>query len=1644
MNTHYGETITSGIIAGKTQATIDVKQQVINAIITAAKNKGLSAQETAAILAVAKVESNYNPYAANKTSTASGVFQFIDGTGATYGLNSSNRFDTQLNVAAGIEYLSAAITKANALSKDSRFNQFSFAEKVYVFHHQGIYSTNDAAYLYLTNKIIDKNTGIYTYPNSLKNTLVITNGAANAMLSDQVNSDGSISVKLPAASESGYLATMLLTGHMTGTATTSTVTSAELMLMPAWSSVIGGTPYRKITDGTWTGIYYDNGVMYTKDSVTGVQFWSVPNQTTGGTQQITQFANGQIIMAPLDANNAPLPISFYNNAGQLLNPPATLTTFSYTDLSAIDKTLNQMYGSGSVGSSLYNNFNDYYANWLLTPSLTQQAITNGLSGLNLNPIGAFYESVTPALDTAPSIAAKTPVLLDAAGKGLSVASLTARDLNLDGKLTGAELNGLNLWIDANENGALDPASALIAGELKTLTAAGITQIKSADYNFYTQGNAVSGAGITAAPVRLVETNGMPTAIASNYRTLRATDNRYYWVAGGYINWVDWAPTQVKVNYNNKSYLIGTDGADNFDANYYNYAGSPINSGLLTNFLAGGGNDVFGGSARADNLWGGLGNDTAYGYTGDDKLYGEEGNDLLFGGTGMDTLFGGDGADELQGEEGNDKLLGGTGNDKLFGQVGDDILWGNEGDDVLVGFTPSNHAKQTLNAGETDNDTLFGGAGMDNLYGGLGSDTLDGGTENDLLSGNEGDDKLFGGMGNDELQGGSGNDLLLGEDGNDKLFGQVGNDTLWGGAGDDILVGFTASNEAKQTLNAGETDNDTLYGGAGNDFILGGLGGDVLYGETGTDELQGGDGNDFMYGGDGNDRLFGQTGNDVLYGGDGNDIILGFTASNEAKQTLSIGETDNDKLYGGTGNDILFSGLGNDYLDGGAGADFMEGGQGDDTYIVNSVNDSILERANEGYDTVISSTNYILNTGIEELRLVEGLDIHGTGNALDNKIIGNSRNNILDGVTGADTMIGGAGHDTYYVDNAGDQTVELSGEGTDTVQSSISYTLGTNLENLVLLDFSKPEKGLVDGAAILVYGYPKRNELDYMQGDAVPNYQGTCALTAIANLLTQADRPTTEANVVQLAIDNSWAVTNPTLPAYQRGGSNYVGQQAILNSYGVRNKLLAGYNEQGVANLVRSGRGVIIAVNAGVLWDDSAYRGNGAVNHVVTITGAAYRESDGTLAGFYIADSGRSKVSDMTRYVSMEKFRTAANVSSAYSIYTVEPLKLWDEDINGTGNALNNVIVGNRGNNTLSGDAGNDTLEGGAGNDTLNGGAGNDTLNGGAGADTMIGGLGNDTYVVDNALDITTETSTLATEIDTVQSSVTRTLGANLENLTLIGVAAISGTGNALNNILIGNAAANVLNGWAGNDTLNGGAGNDILRGGDGNDTLTDTTGANLLDGGAGIDIMAGGAGSEFIVGGIGNDTIITGNGADIIAFNRGDGMDVVNGGIGTDNTLTLGGGIQYSDLALSKTGNDLILEVGNGDQITLAGWYDTTANKKSVLNLQMVADAIAGFNRASTNPLLNKSIQDFNFTAVANAFDHARGTSTTFMHWRATNSLLAAHLSASDSDALGGDLAYQYGKNRSLVGVGQSATQDVINATQFGVQAQVLKTFVGL
>ncbi len=125
---------------------------------------------------------------------------------------------------------------------------------------------------------------------------------------------------------------------------------------------------------------------------------------------------------------------------------------------------------------------------------------------------------------------------------------------------------------------------------------------------------------------------------------------------------------------------------------------------------------------------------------------------------------------------------------------------------------------------------------------------------------------------------------------------------------------------------------------------------------------------------------------------------------------------------------------------------------------------------------------------------------------------------------------------------------------------------------------------------------------------------------------------------------------------------------------------------------------------------------------------------------------------------------------------------------------------------LTGSGFDDALTGSSTVNVLTGGVGNDTLNGGSGADTMVGGIGNDIYVVDNTGDVVAENPGEGT--DTVQSSVTYTLSANVEKLTMTGTSAINGTGNNLNNVIIGNGGNNTLAGLGGADSLDGGAGID--------------------------------------------------------------------------------------------------------------------------------------------------------------------------------------------------------------------------------------------
>ncbi|MDO7910507.1 calcium-binding protein [Pseudomonas sp. 22-AL-CL-001] len=281
-------------------------------------------------------------------------------------------------------------------------------------------------------------------------------------------------------------------------------------------------------------------------------------------------------------------------------------------------------------------------------------------------------------------------------------------------------------------------------------------------------------------------------------------------------------------------------------------------------------------------------------------------------------------------------------------------------------------------------------------------------------------------------------------------------------------------------------------------------------------------------------------------------------------------------------------------------------------------------------------------------------------------------------------------------------------------------------------------------------------------------------------------------------------------------------------------------------------------------------------------------------------------------------------------------------------AGNDTFTGTGADDWVEGGAGNDVLKGMGGRDRLDGGDGNDILDGGAGAETMIGGMGNDTYYVDSVDDVVLETSAKG-GIDTVISSVTRTLGDYQENLTLSGKAHLNGTGNALANTLTGNDGNNVLNGGAGADTMIGGLGNDTYYVDSANDKVIETSAkggldtvvsgvswtlgdyqenlilsgkahlngtgnalANTLTGNDGNNVLNGGAGADTMIGGMGNDTYYVDSANDkVIETSANGGIDTVIASV----TRTLG---EYQE-NLTLSGNAHINGTGNALANTLTG-----------------------------------------------------------------------------------------------------------------------------
>jgi Ca2+-binding RTX toxin-like protein len=715
-----------------------------------------------------------------------------------------------------------------------------------------------------------------------------------------------------------------------------------------------------------------------------------------------------------------------------------------------------------------------------------------------------------------------------------------------------------------------------------------------------------------------------------------------------------------------------------------------------------------------------------------------------------------------------------------------------------------------------------------------------------------------------------NDSLVGDDGGNLLDGNLGNDTLLGGAGIDVLSGGSD------------------YPGSAEDFDAG----------VGHDWLEGRGGNDNLNGGYGNDTLLGGEGDDMLDGGDWTFL--------------------NNDFYDGT--DLLVS-------------DSLVGGTGNDTYIVDSATDVVVEYAGEGIDEVRSAVSFSLSANVERLWLTGTAVANGTGNASANTLTGNAAANRLDGAAGNDTLSGGGGNDTLIggagndtlIDGTG-TTIAQGGDGTDVVVLDWSSLNGATLSTSNVVKSGSSYSGTYQaknssGAVVSSVAFTGIEKLivSGKQVDLNPPAEPAVKISRSGTPAATTEQGGTVQYSVSLAAAPFEDVTITfTSSDTTEGTVATPGLTFTKKNWNTPQTLTI----QGVDDYLNDGN-VAYTINGKISTTDLTY------NRVVVPTVNLLNNDDGQDNDRQI--TGTSKTDYLEGANGNDRIYGAGGQDQLKGGRGNDRLYGQEDDDRLFGELGNDELYGGYDDDTLDGGEGSDSLYGEFGFDTLLGGLGNDYLSGGEGSDSMVGGAGNDTYFVDSAGDKINDLGA-ATDVDTVLvlQTINYTLPANVENAAINATGNANLTGNTLNNGLTGNADRNILDGGLGNDKLDGGAGADSLLGGVGNDAMIGGAGNDTMRGGDGVDLAdfaaagldisidlatgrAKGDGTDLlfdienILAGEGDDTL-TGS-ASANDLDGGAGFDTLNGGAGNDTMagcfFGANGGRGERDTLVGGTGNDI-------------------------------------------------------------------------------------------------------------------------------------------
>lgn len=772
--------------------------------------------------------------------------------------------------------------------------------------------------------------------------------------------------------------------------------------------------------------------------------------------------------------------------------------------------------------------------------------------------------------------------------------------------------------------------------------------------------------------------------------------------------------------------------------------------------------------------------------------------------------------------------------------------------------------------------------------------------NDSIVGSGASDTLVGTQGSDTLAGGGGNDTYIISDTTDTIVetSTGGTDTVViRGSGTYTLSNYVENARVDSAVSSyyndpavsitGNTLANQITGKGANDTLIGGGGNDRLSGQGGVDTLDGGTGVDTMFGGGGSDTYVVDSVSDMVYD-DGSDIaypyggVVGDWVNVKGAISWSLATTgkgtdvENLRLetgaLNGTGNSL------NNYIVANNTANNLNGSTGIDTVSFETATASVTASL---AITTVQATSGSGNDTIAGFENIRG------GTAAD-KLTGNSLDNIIDaggGATGVDTLNGGAGNDTYYVDSLGDLIqgeTSITGSN-DTVYSSVDFTLATYLENLNLETnyahfrsfYSYAVNGTGSSLANKIDGNSSANNLKGMAGndtingaygsDTIDGGTGADSMTGgvgadtyyvdnIGDVVVELDgyysTPETDTVISTISYALGGSVENLTLSgSASKGGGNVLDNLIVTNSVsnyldgGIGNDTLsyAGHAAKVTVSLastsaqVTGGSGTDTVINFENLTGGNvgdALTGNSLANILDggmgydTMTGGAGNDT-------YLVNSTADAVIEVASAGTDLVLATGTAAGQTFTLATnVENLRLEGNfATNATGNILNNMIAGNSLSNSLNGSDGNDTLDGYRGTDAMN------------------GGNGNDTYYVDSTGDAITEISTGGTADtvilgytnfaqnfvnptgafdDAVDAGFAYTLATNVENLHLKSDSTNSYSYYTVHLNGTGNASNNLITAESGYDTLSGGAGNDTLSGGAGYDNLT---------GGAGNDIF---------------------------------------------------------------------------------------------------------------------------------------------------------------------------------------------------------------